>query len=290
MTVFSHQEVVPFEVFLAEFPPGREAHVSGALRAPDGKLLLPSIRLLCQDTSCGGVRVFDPRTPARTGDGRGVGGTVSGQYRPQMLHYVCRNCQASQKVFAVLAARIPEAHRPQDATAEPAARVLKIGEYPFFGPRVPTLVSKFLGPERDLFFKGMRAESQGMGIGAFAYYRRVVESQKERLLNQIRVTAERAGAPQDVLDRLDKAASEDQFSTSVKSAGDAVPSALYIRGQNPLLLLHSALSQGLHGETDEQCAQAARDVRFVLFELAERIERLLEEKRDLDEAVRRLSS
>lgn len=283
---------IPFDEFLAERPPGSAALVLGALREPgtgDDPLLLPPIRLWCPDASCGGVRVFDPITRVRTGDGRGQGSSVTTRSAAQLLRYQCRNCREAQKLFAVLAARVPAERLPADIRESHVAAVTKVGEYPYYGPPVPTRVNRFLGPERDLFFKGMRAESQGMGIAAFAYYRRVVESQKERLLNQISKTAELAGAGPEVLDRLASAAAEDQFSKSVKAAGDAVPAALGISGHNPLLLLHRALSQGLHDATDSQCLQAAHDVRVVLFELAERIEQLLEEKRELGEAVKRLA-
>ena len=233
--------------------------------------------------------MLDPVTSVRAKDGGGQGGPVRDYLSPQLLQYRCRNCRRSVKVFAVMAARVPAERRPEEAPQEPLVAVIKVGEYPFYGPPVPTRVSRFLGPERDLFFKGMRAESQGMGTAAFVYYRRVVESQKQRLLNQIRMTAKREGAGQGVLDRLAKAAAEDQFSKSVESAGDGVPAILSVNGANPLLLLHRALSRGLHGATDEQCLQAAHDVRVVLFELAERIEQLLEDKKQLGEAVRRLN-
>lgn len=283
---------IPFEQFLSERPPGSVAPVSGALReasSGDSPLLLPSIRLWCPDASCGGFRVFDPLTRVRTGDGLGQGGPVTTRPDAQLLRYRCRNCRRSWKVFAVMASRVPVDRLPSEEQEVHVAAVTKVGEYPSYGPPVPTRVSRFLGPDRELFFKGMRAEGQGMGIAAFAYYRRVVESQKERLFNQILKAAELAGAEKEVLDRLAAAGAEDQFSKSVKSAGDAVPASLGIDGRNPLLLLHRALSQGLHDADDSQCLQAAHDVRVVLFELAERIEQLLEDKRELGEAVKRLA-
>jgi len=42
-----------------------------------------------------------------------------------------------------------------------------------------------LGDNRDLFMKGRRCESQSLGIGAFVYYRRVVENQRAAILGQI---------------------------------------------------------------------------------------------------------
>jgi len=46
-------------------------------------------------------------------------------------------------------------------------------------------VITLIGPDREIFLRGRRAENQGLGIGAFAYYRRVVENQKGRIITQI---------------------------------------------------------------------------------------------------------
>jgi hypothetical protein len=54
------------------------------------------------------------------------------------------------------------------------------------------------------------------------------------------------------------------------------------------MLLHSALSEGLHARTDEQCLEYATCIREVLVELAERVGKLLKEQAGLDAAVTKL--
>jgi hypothetical protein len=44
------------------------------------------------------------------------------------------------------------------------ARMLKFGEVEPFGPPTPARVITLLGPEKDYYLKGRRAENQGMGI------------------------------------------------------------------------------------------------------------------------------
>jgi hypothetical protein len=63
---------------------------------------------------------------------------------------------------------------------------------------------------------------------------------------------------------------------------------LLIDGRNPLSLLHSALSEGLHEHTDEECLEIAQDIRVVLTELADRISLALKEEAELTQAVSRL--
>jgi hypothetical protein len=69
---------------------------------------------------------------------------------------------------------------------------------------------------------------------------------------------------------------------------DAIPQRLLIEGQNPLTLLHSALSKGLHTNSDETCLELATDIRVVLAELAELLGHALKDERELKEAVSRL--
>src|SRR5260221_2382351 len=81
---------------------------------------------------------------------------------------------------------------------------------------------------------------------------------------------------------------ENQFSKALESVKNAIPQALLINGHNPLTLLHSALSEGLHAQTDEQCLELAHDVRVILAELAERLGQALKDEAELKQAVSRL--
>jgi hypothetical protein len=145
-----------------------------------------------------------------------------------------------------------------------------------------------LGPDREHFLKGRRAENQGMGLGAFAYYRRVVENQKNRIVDQIIRVARRIDATHDMIADLEKAKVETQFSTAVGVIKHRLPSALLINGHNPLTLLHSALSEGLHAQTDEECLYLATSIRVVLADLADRIGHALKHRAELDRTVSKL--
>ncbi len=128
-----------------------------------------------------------------------------------------------------------------------------------------------------------------MGIGPFSYYRRVVENQKTRIIEQIGKVAAKLGAKPEVLKEFEAAAKETQFSTAIDRIKHGIPDVLLIDGQhNPLNLLHNALSEGLHANTDEQCLEVAQEVRLVLSELADRISTALRQERELTEAVSRL--
>jgi hypothetical protein len=56
-----------------------------------------------------------------------------------------------------------------------------------------------------------------------------------------------------------------------------------------MALLHTALSDGLHARTDEECLMAAHDVRVVLAELAERMGQAMKKEGELSTSVTRLT-
>jgi hypothetical protein len=136
-----------------------------------------------------------------------------------------------------------------------------------------------------LFLQGRRAELRGLGIGAFAYYRRVVENQKGRLISEIGKVAAKLSPNAQLGNRFDKAAKETQFSAAIDAVRGAIPSVLLIDGHNPLTLLYTALSEGIHENSDERCLELANSIRVVLTELADRISQALKDEAELQKAV-----
>jgi hypothetical protein len=168
------------------------------------------------------------------------------------------------------------------------AELFKYGEYPSFGPPLPSKLIELVRPEWEYFLKGRRAENQGLGIGSFAYYRRVIESQKNRILDEIIKAANKLAAPLEAIEELELAKQEIQFKKAVEGVKHALPEALWIEGSNPITLLHSALSIGLHGKSDAECLALATDIRLVMTELAERLVAVLKDDNELKGAVARL--
>ena len=196
------------------------------------------------------------------------------------LPTLAENCR---KVFKTYAIRVKR-------TGGRAGEAIKYGELPAFGPHTPGRVITLIGPDRDLFLQGRRAENRGMGIGAFSYYRRVVENQKGRIIAEIARVAQKLGAKTSVLETFKLAEKETQFSKAIDEIKDGIPEVLRIGQHNPLTLLHAALSEGLHEHTDKECLEIAQEIRVVLTELAERLSQALKEEAELQTAVSRLLS
>lgn len=259
--------------FLVSVPPGTPARIPdlvGSRTTPARTIATPDLLLHCNSETCRGERIF-------AAVGRPT--AVPDQATNVFVTYSCRNCTQEQRTYALLL-----------IVDEPgkAGLAAKIGEWPPFGPPTPARVISMVGPDRDLFLKGRRSENQGLGVGAFAYYRRVVEEQRSRLLQEIIRVARKVGARPESIRTLEAAAAEQQFSKSLEMTKDAIPESLLIDGHNPLMLLHRALSVGIHDGTDEECLSRARSIRLVLAELAERIGQVLKDTAELKEAIAHL--
>lgn len=242
---------------------------------------LPDLTLHCEAESCNGLRVFKPV------DKIGIATFKNSQFL-KFLTFLCRNCQKMAKTYSFKGNILQD---PPKVVAHfvVLGKIRKFGEEPGFGPPTLPRVNTLIGPERDYFFKGRQAESQGLGIAAFAYYRRVVESQKDRIFDEIIKIVRKTNNSQALLDELESAKRQTQFSAAVDQIKHGIPSILNIENKKPLKLLHSALSQHLHDESDEDCLEIATDIRTVLFELAERLHLASKDDSALQESVKRLS-
>jgi hypothetical protein len=87
---------------------------------------------------------------------------------------------------------------------------------------------------------------------------------------------------------LEDARKETQFSKAIETIKPGVPQALLIDGHNPLTLLHNALSEGMHAQTDEECLELATSIRIVLTDLVERLASVLSDHVELKAAVSKL--
>ncbi len=263
--------------FLASSPPDSTEDLSDLFKSldhvarNDADLNLPDVFLYCDREKCQGWRYFEHVKGSLRADKE--------SWNSVFLYYRCRNCRRSYKTFAVAVSW----------TGGARGKAMKFGEDPPFGPHTPPRVISLIGPDKELYLQGRRSESRGFGIGAFSYYRRVVENQKSRIIEEIAKAAKKIGAKPEVLKRFEAAAKETQFSKAIEDIKDGIPSALLIDNQhNPLTLLHSALSEGMHADTDAECLEIARDIRLVLTDLADRLSQALKEHAELNNAVTRL--
>jgi hypothetical protein len=235
-------------------------------------IVIPAINLWCESEECDGFRMFEP---------------FDGEWPVKETHiaegiiqdFFCRNCTEGRKTYALLT--------KYNARTKNLA-VVKVGEHPPLSLHIPSLLRKLVGKDQDKFNKGLQCEVRGLGVGAFAYYRQILENQKDRLIDEIVKVANLQRLPTDLIKELEQAKRQHQFSTAVEEIKHVIPEILLIDGHNPLTLLHKALSEGLHAGSDEQCLEIAHNIRVVLSEFSERLQVALKDNRELKTAVSRI--
>ena len=267
-----------FKQFLETSPPDVEVIVTDRASGPHQargygggtffRLLEPELDLHCEN--CDGTRAFKC-----TND---FSATLSPGTVFEELDYQCKNCKDGERFskrfcLAIIGEGVDGA-------------VQKIGEYPAYNPITSRKVYDLIGENhRELFLKGRRAELRGLGIGAFAYYRRIVDDQKDMIIDRLEKVAKRLGASEPALRVFASAKAQDQFTSAIKEIKDALPSALFIAGQNPLTILYDILSDGIHDLSDEECLTHARTVRTLLIALADRISEISKDDAKVVQAI-----
>jgi len=262
--------------FLEGTPPNQLIHISNVsvweqrnVGSWKNVMSTPELQLHCSHDSCNGTRFFRCVS--------GIGKFLKPEFEFFYVIYRCSNCQITEKTYS-LAAKV-------DKNGSTTGECYKFGELPTYGPPVSPKLVKLIGPDREQFLKGRRCENQGLGVGAFIYYRRVVENQKNRILSEIIKVSEKIGAQPGKIEVLKNAIAETQFSKALNMAKDAMPESLLINGHSPILLLHSALSEGVHVLSDEECLELASSVRVVLGELSDRLSQALKDEAELTKAL-----
>ena len=262
-------------------------------------LHLPVIRLHCSSRQCQGPRSFQPGYGSESKfwelekiipyDSEAGTAVLHGR---ALIDYMCKNCELEKKTYVLEIDVSFERNVPDEDHGAPLrpVSIMKLGEFPPQVPHTPRDLLGLLGEQKDLYLKGRRAENYGLGIGAFTYYRRIVEDQKAQLIARIREVAEREGAPAEMLSRITQAAEAREFKRAVDLVSDAMPNSLRIDGHNPLQLLHTALSVGVHELTDNDCHERAGTVRAVLIGFAQRVANALRDDAELRAAISKLTA
>ncbi len=148
--------------------------------------------------------------------------------------------------------------------------VVKVGQFPPWEITPDRETKSMLGANVEYYKKGLVCESQGYGIGSFAYYRRIVEEIIDTLLGEIAkllVDKER----EEYLVALEETKKTTIAQEKIALVKDLLPPILRPEGMNPLAILHSILSEGIHTRSDEKCMEDSMAVREALVFLVNQV-------------------
>ncbi len=131
--------------FLESQPPGQSRKITGVAQPhPTGTadLVVLPVQLYCDSEECSGLRYFDSASSGSL--------NPANAWHKQFLDYRCRHCKKTMKIYAVLVLR---------NTTGRDGEAVKVGEWPPFGPHVPTKMFSLIGQDQELFLKGRRGRS-----------------------------------------------------------------------------------------------------------------------------------
>jgi len=226
----------------------------------------PPIRMHCQTCDC--LQTFNMSNEYYDGyayDDQCIGKVIR-------VVYLCAACKEYQRFFLVQFA---------DDYA------IKVGQCPPWEITPDKKLTELLGEHQDYYKKGLVCESQGYGIGAYAYYRRIVEAIIDSLLDSVgELIAEDEKQP--YFKALEETKKTIIAQEKIELVKDLLPEILRPNGMNPLNLLHSTLSEGIHVETDDQCLEIAGSVREILVFLVNQILQTKESAKEFTTSMRKL--
>lgn len=190
------------------------------------------------------------------------------------LRYLCQSCKSFERRFFV--------HINKELNT-----MYKVGQYPEWEIKMDRNIEKTLNKHASTFRKGLVCESQGYGVGAFAYYRRITEEIIDELLDSILELIEEEHIAE-YKDALEKTKSTRVTQEKIDLIKDLLPTILKPNGMNPLGVLHSELSEGLHAESDEACLENANHIKSILTFLINQIIQSKESARGFTESMKSL--
>lgn len=143
----------------------------------------------------------------------------------------------------------------------------KSGQEPNPAINVEKEIEEKLGKELSQNFKNARiCEEHGLGIGAVAYYRRVIEDKINDLLDEM-VQSNTEVDQKELAKMVEQVKARSTFDDKSKMISDSIPAMLKPGGHNLIKILFCKLSEGLHSKDNEVCIEIAHELRDILKEV-----------------------
>lgn len=233
------------------------------------KIPRPAINMLC--SKCGSNQTFNMTNSY--GEFYSFVNPPSKDQKVRLM-YQCQSCRNFTRQFDVY-------------ISPNLDYIYKFGQYPEWEIKIDKNLERALDKHSKTFRKGLVCESQGYGIGAFAYYRRITEEIIDELLDSILDLIDEEHKSEYII-ALEKTKQTRVTQDKIDLVKDLLPPILKPNGMNPLGVLHSELSEGLHAESDQDCLGNANHIKSILTFLINQIIQSKESAREFSESMKTL--
>lgn len=199
-------------------------------------------------------------TPKPIDDERGLkleGEGPAYQKGTGFIYYYCAKCKSEVSI----------------AVYYDGPRMTKFGQWPSRRPQIPEDLRGHLKNERvDLYKQGRLCEQHGFGIGASAYYRRLVEDVIDELLDEIQsFLIDDEALCKQYQSKLNDVQGSYRASDKIAVVKELLPGHLRPGGRNPLGRLYQVLSENIHSASDAEALRNAKSIRVALSFLMQKV-------------------
>ncbi len=179
------------------------------------------------------------------------------------LEFTCVSCRKSRREY----------HVEQIVDGE-TIRLQKYGELPKKRLERNLVLQRFLKDDLENYEKAVICLSHEYGVAAFAYFRRIVENNIDKLLDLVQEDAQSSSANTEANSELVELKKNPPMSKKIEIANRALPEHLNPDGLNPLGRLYQVLSEAVHNFSEEECLNKAKItsecLAYLVSELASR--------------------
>jgi hypothetical protein len=221
----------------------------------------------------------------------------------QTVSYICNLCEKAHLTVIYRADEIEERVTP-GSTANPdfhtppsrvyvLVKVTKIGQYPPPSVAVSKSLNQNLGSDLTaLYRKALVTRNQGYGLAAVSYIRRVVEDKTNELIEVAAEFAEAHAIDPTTVAKMRAAANSEEYVTyedKLKIASTVFPGRLLVGDINPLQVLYSLVSKGLHGLSESECVVVADATLEVFEHIFTKLKAEVIDSRAFEEKIKKMS-
>jgi hypothetical protein len=228
------------------------------------------------EMECPQCRISRPFSDRRS---RGSGRGLSPSKLESIIYtfrFDCDGCSASDYIFFV------------EVNIE-KRQIRKVGQNPAWSINLDKNLEKFLEDDASFFKKALVCESQGYGIAAYSYYRRVLENSIGKILQNLLSVLEINGGSPEEIGEINKALSGTVMDERIRIAKDAVPRNIRPNNMNPLTIIYDILSKGIHRLPEDECLENSKNIRIALVYLIKAITQQNQEQREFLDSIKSLN-
>ena len=198
-------------------------------------------------------------------------------YYVEHFYGICKSCKKNRIEFLLKVwsddkipnGKIPSLSRVIGNTKngieeiKPNIYIQKLGIYPEIKPLINKSISKYFDREtNNWYFKAIKSLNENFGIGAFAYFRRIVEKELIKIINDLSlIESEDSIKIKELLNKYNKT---EKIYLIYENIFEFLPHSLKGLNDNPFQILYQQTSKGLHNLSEQECLKRANNINQLL--------------------------